>query len=262
MSLSNRVLKAQERETYIINSLLKEGYVLVSNLAKELHVSESTIRKDLTILDKKGLLRRIHGGAMHVTELTNDIALFYENREVKNISGKQRIGRAAAERIKEGQVIAFSGGSTPLQIAHQIPYDIAFTAITNDLSIVNVLSLRPQIDIFVPGGYLRLSRISLIQENTSSILEGTEIDTVFLTVTALDIKKGATAGHIANVIYLRELIVRSKQCVVVADQSKLWNPSQIVICGWNKIDLWITDEIVPESYRQELEKYQVSIVVA
>jgi DeoR/GlpR family transcriptional regulator of sugar metabolism len=261
MHSTRKAENARERAYAIIEILLKRDYVTVSALAAQLTVSDATIRKDLTALEQQGLLRRTHGGVVHMRELTQEIMLFYENREVKNITEKRRIGQAAASRIQEGAVVAFSGGSTPLQIARQIPPGLAFTAITNDLSIVRTLSDHEKIEIFVPGGYLRLGRDNLVGPNAITALQDIEIDQAFLTVTALDPKLGATAGHISNVVYLRELVARTRQCIVVADHSKFQNPPQIVICGWERISILITDEGVSTATRQQIEARGVSVDV-
>ena len=258
----NGTLGAMQREAYIIDCLLKQGYVQVRDLASELSVSQSTIRKDLAVLEQRGLLRRTHGGATNVQDFTYDLNSFYRNREVMNIAEKQRIGQLAAKRIQQDQVVAFSSGTTPLQVAYYIPKELAFTAITNDIEIVRALASYKNVDVFVPGGFLKLSRKALIASDAASRLQGFEIDQVFLTVTGFDLKRGVTAGHISNVVYMRELIARSKQCVVVADSSKLHNPPQIVICGWKEIDVWITDKAAPNDIIQAVGAHGVSIITA
>lgn len=259
--MSNRLHNAEQRATYIIESLLKNYYVSVTDLSSELGVTEATIRKDLSVLEVQGLLRRTHGGATHVRELTHDIVDFYQNRTITRIAEKQLIGRAAFHEMQERQVIAFSSGSTPLQIAREVPPDYEFTAITNDLSIVRVLSRHEKVDVFVPGGYLRLDRDTLVGASAVTALQDFTIDVVFITVTALDLEQGATAGHISNVVYLRELIARTKRCIVVADHTKFQNPPQIVICGWRKIDLLITDSGLAPDVRQQLAARGVEMAV-
>lgn len=252
---------AQQRAHAIIDILLTRDFVRVSEFAARLNVSEATIRKDLTQLEAQGLLRRMHGGALHRRELTREIQQFYEARKVTHLVEKQRIGRAAAALIQTGEVIAFSGGSTPLQIARQLPSGLAFTAITNDLNIVHLLAQHPQIEVFVPGGYLRMGRDNLIGTHTVAALQAFAIDRLFLTVTGLDLRLGATAGHISNVIYLRELVARCRQCIVVADHSKFHNPAQIVICGWERVSLLITDTGIPPVARHQLEAAGIAVQI-
>ena len=254
-------LNPAQREAFIIDRLLKQGYVLVTEMAAELAVSPSTLRSDLRVLEERGLLRRTHGGATNTREFTRDLSAFYDNRQTLHLSEKLRIGRAAAERIGDGEVIAFSSGSTPLQIARHIPATLPFTAITNDLDIARVLSVNPEVDVYIPGGFLRMSRNTLVGPDAIENLKGFEINQVFLTVTGLDPQKGVTAGHIWNVIYLRELIKRSQRCVLVADSSKLENPLQIVICPWQKVDVWITDGGVPAEVIQRVEAQGVSVEI-
>lgn len=254
--------KTQKRYDYISEKLLTEGYVQVQTLAAELETSPTTIRKDLLVLQSHGLLRRTHGGAIPVRELTYEIEHFYKNRAAKNLREKQQIGRVAAQLIQANAVIAFSGGSTPLQIAMQLQHDDPFTAITNDLNIVHTLSQHEHIEIFVPGGYLRMGKDTLVGTHALNALKGFDIDIVFLTVTALDIELGATAGHIGNVLFLRKLVEQSKRCIVVADHDKFENPSQIVICGWDAIDMLITDAGISESIHEQLDKKDITVIIA
>ncbi len=251
----------QGRAAAIIDILLYREYVTVGELAAHLRVSEATIRRDLTALDQQGLLKRTSGGAMHRRELTEELRLFYEKRQTMFLAEKQRIGLAAAQHIAAGETIAFTSGSTPLQIAQQIDDQLRFTAISNDLSIVQSLATHPQVDIFVPGGFLRLGHYGLIGPTAVTALRSIAIDKVFLTVTGLDARLGATAGHIINVIYLRELIARARQCIVVADHSKFENPPQIAICGWDKIHTVITDSGIAQRHRQVVEAKTVELVI-
>lgn len=259
MARSKQWDNPDKRGNAIIDILLRQDYVLVRDLAEELNVSEATIRKDLTALEKQGLLRRTHGGATHVRELTHDIHLFYRTRQIKNRAEKTRIGTAAARHIQANQIIAFSGGSTTLQIARQIAPQQPFTAITNDLNIVRVLAPHDQIEIFVPGGYLRLSRDNLIGPTATTAIRDFDIDILFLTVTGLHMDRGATAGHIGHVVYLRELVARAKRCIVVADHTKFENPAQITICGWEAVDLLITDDGLKLTIAERLAEIGIAL---
>ncbi|MEO0563632.1 MAG: DeoR/GlpR family DNA-binding transcription regulator [Chloroflexota bacterium] len=195
-------------------------------------------------------------------ELTHEIAQFYQTREVSNLPEKQRIGQAAARLIQQGTTIALSGGSTPLQVARHMPTDTSITVVTNDLNIVQVLANHLHLEIFVPGGYLRLGRENLVGANAITALDGLDIAQVFLTVTGLDLDVGATAGHIGNVVYLRALVARAKQCIVIADHTKFENPPQIVICGWEDVDMLISDRGLAPTLQQNLEAKGVKVILA
>jgi len=262
MTTSDKSYNGQDRAEFILNQLLEHQYVLVKDLAQKLNVAEVTIRKDLNLLEDQGLVTRIHGGAIHVSQLTDDIQHFYDNRTVTHVAEKNRIGKVAATYITSGETIAFSSGSTPLQIVNYLPSGLAFTAVTNDLTIVQGLTNKDDVDIFVPGGYLRLGRATLIGNHAIDALRTLEIDKVFLTVTALDLDIGATAGHITNVLFLRQLVKIARQCIVVADHSKFENPSQIVICSWDQIDLLITDSDIPDTIVTQLKQKAITVVTA
>src|SRR5207248_3366777 len=139
-----------ERRRSIMQTLQREGKVLASELSKAMHVSEDTIRRDLRELAAAGELQRVHGGALPRLP-TN--ARFTE-RQQQSPGAKAAIAQAAMRLIRQDQVIILDGGTTPLQVAQQLPPDLRATVITHSPPVALALAVYPEIEVIVIGGKL------------------------------------------------------------------------------------------------------------
>src|SRR6266516_2897678 len=146
-----------ERGEKILQELLRNGEVSVEHLSKRLKISPSTVRRELTELERVGLLRRTHGGAVRVEPM-----LYEPFRHVSSFSAqeqlhaaeKRRIGLAAAEIIRDGEIIALGAGTTTTQVARSIHHRKGITVVTNAVNIAMELSHRADLKLIVTGGIM------------------------------------------------------------------------------------------------------------
>ncbi len=138
-----------ERRSRILNIVEIEGFVGLQSLVDQVAVSESTIRRDLEVLDRNGQIRRTRGGAAYVGESLTD----FEDRRVKARPQKRQVARTVAALIEPGETILLDGGTTTLEVAKQLQGK-SLQVITNSLPIVNVLLNQPKIELIQVGGYL------------------------------------------------------------------------------------------------------------
>src|SRR5882672_7448529 len=146
-----------ERTQKILRELLHDGEVSVERLAKRLEISPSTVRRELAGLELEGLLRRTHGGAIRVEPM-----LYEPFRHVSSFSAqeqlhaaeKRRIGLAAAEIIRDGEIIALGAGTTTTQVARSIRHRKGITVVTNAVNIAMELSHRADLKLIVTGGVM------------------------------------------------------------------------------------------------------------
>ena len=131
----------QEQRHQMIESFLKQQKaVKASELATLLDVSIDTVRRDLEVLEKKGFVKRVHGGAVLIQNKDNVLNKLFNEREVKNLEKKQEVASLAIELIEEGQAIALNGGTTTIEIAKVLVEKFKrLTIITNDLRILSIL---------------------------------------------------------------------------------------------------------------------------
>ena len=149
--------KQQQRLNAIMTALQGAGSVNVEEMAEQLSVTVVTIRRDLDVLEQRGLLRRTHGGAVSIEPF------FYEPfkkdrsfvAQVERLAQeKRRIGRAAAALIEPGQTIAITPGTTTSEVIRGLPFNSNITVITNTVNIAMELSKRKDVNVFVTGGHL------------------------------------------------------------------------------------------------------------
>ena len=143
----------ENRLTYILSLIDKNGQVKVAALACELSVSEMTIRRDLAELEVRNLVRRIHGGAVSRLGRSYEPPLLM--RSASSISAKKAIGKYAAGLVKEGDSIALDVGSTVLEMANYMRGGRNITVLTPSLLVANVFIVEPNMQIILTGGILR-----------------------------------------------------------------------------------------------------------
>ena len=173
-----------EREREII-SILKScgGFVTVRDLCTQLYASESSIRRDLTALENKGIVKKTYGGAELVTNYSNVIA--FNRRTHHNVYAKKLIAKKAVTLIKEGSIVFLDQSSTALYLAHEIINRSGITVVTNNIEIVSLLT-GTAIKTICSGGTLSAdNRICLIGADAQYIFEHTYADIVFFSAKSM-----------------------------------------------------------------------------
>lgn len=252
----------QEHRHHKIESFLKQKKAAkAAELATLLGVSIDTVRRDLEVLEKNGVLKRVHGGAI-LKQNANDVLnkIFYE-REVKNLDKKQEVAALAVELIEEGQAIALNGGTTTIEIAKVLVEKFQrLTIITNDLRILTIVGANKNFNIILTGGFLNPDEYTLYGKQCEEILSTFNIDIAFITANALSIEYGLTDFRIHEVGIIQTILSRTKYKVVVADSTKFETSSFITICPLENIDLIVTDSSLPSNIAEEYAKHNIRIL--
>ena len=141
----------EERRQKVIDLVSERGFIGLSDLAKELQASESTIRRDLDYLDQQGFVKRTHGGAVYQADRAALPAL--EERSQRELDEKRQIAQAAAARINDGDAILLDGGTTTLEVARLL-VDRPLQIVTNSLPIANLFAANRETDLVMLGGYV------------------------------------------------------------------------------------------------------------
>lgn len=230
----------EERRERILHILNGHGRCLVADLARELCVSEVTIRQDLDLLEQRNLLRRTHGGAI----LTSKIGLErpFQVQEESFREEKERIGRAAAEMIADGDTVILDVGTTVTELARQINGKHGLTILTNALNIALLLEENPDNTVIVTGGTLRPIQHSLVNPYGSFILEKIHADIVFFGANGIDAGYGVTNVNMAEAEMKSIFLKTARRRVVLADSSKIGNVALAKFADISDIDRLITDD--------------------
>ena len=252
----------QEQRHQKIESFLKQQKaVKASELATLLDVSIDTVRRDLEVLEKKGFLKRVHGGAILIQNKDNVLNKIFNEREVKNLEKKQEVASLAIELIEEGQAIALNGGTTTIEIAKVLVEKFKrLTIITNDLRILCILGANKNFNVILTGGFYNPEEYTLYGKQCEEVLSHFNIDIAFITVNALSLEHGLTDFRMHEVGVIQTILSRTKYKVVVADSSKFETSSYINICPLKNIDLIVTDSSLPFNMVEEYSKHNIRIL--
>ncbi|GAA1670903.1 DeoR/GlpR family DNA-binding transcription regulator [Fodinicola feengrottensis] len=236
-----------ERLTTLLGMLGQREQLVVEDVAEELDVSASTIRRDLDYLAEQQLLTRTRGGAV-ANDLAYDLPLRYKT--ARNAPEKQRISAAAAALAEPGMSVGLNGGTTTASIARALAMraDLGtrgeapgLTVVTNALNIAHELAVRPNIKIVVTGGVARPQSFELSGPLATWVLNELTLDVLFLGVDAFDPDSGAFAHHEGEASINRLMVDRAARVVAVADGSKLGRRAFARICPTERVHTLVTD---------------------
>jgi DeoR family transcriptional regulator of aga operon len=250
-----------ERRKSILERINKEGKVFVHDLSKEFNVSEVAIRNDLQQLEKKYLLIRVRGGAIKV-EGGVSIDHGLSEKDKLHREEKARIGKKAVQLIKEHDTIIIDSGTTTMEFAKNLDQVEDITVICNALNIASQLAQFKNINLIVPGGYLRRNSLSLVGPLADKNLNNMYVDKVIMGVDGFDTKYGIYTPNIEEAYFNEIMIKVSKEVIVLCDSSKFKRRSLAFICGIDKIHYVITDDGIQESDRKLLEDAGIQVIIA
>jgi DeoR/GlpR family transcriptional regulator of sugar metabolism len=253
------MIPSDPRHIYILERIESEGSVTVNQLAKELEVSEITIRRELSILTDAGYVKRIHGGAVSLRGRSVVKPFYLRNQQNKD--AKQAIGKYAAEMILDGDSIALDAGTTILEIANNLVNRRNLTILTPNFHIAAKLLNLPDIRVILPGGILKQTEGSLIGEIAVETLQKYFVDRFFIGVGAIDSRVGLTEQSLEDTQVKRVLIDNSKERILVADSSKFEQVAFAFVAKLDEITQFITDKRPPEPLFESLKRVGVEIHV-
>lgn len=227
----------EERHHHILSKIKLSRKVLSTELSIELNVSEDTIRRDLNELSAKGLIKKVHGGALPIDRNT----LSYGERSNYNLEEKNIIAKKAVKLIKDGQIIIMSGSTTNLQLAKIIPPDIKATIYTYSLPIALQLTEHPSVEIIFIGGKLhKPAQVTVGLDVVSSISE-LRVDLCFMGTGGINILNGMTEPN-WEVSHIKKcMIAASEEVIVLCAKSKINEVKGYSVAPIHKIDTIVTD---------------------
>ena len=254
----------EERRRLILELLEEQGSVTVTDLCERFTVSDMTIRRDLRDLGKKGLVRRIHGGA--VSNLSRGYEPPYQLRVGQQIDEKRAIGMKAAEFIGDGDIIGLDFGSTTLEIVKFLEEKRDLTIVTASLLIANEiignLSLSVNIRLILTGGVVRTREMSMQGNYAEEAFKEFHVDKAFIGVGGLSLNDGLTDYNVEDAQIKRALINSSKHSIVVLDHTKLERTKFASIVPLSRIDAIITDSHAPQDVVKDLREAGVTVTIA
>jgi len=243
-----------DRLRTLVLRLREDGQVSVPDLARDLGVTQSTIRRDLARLALDGSVVRTYGGAAMP-------GAAMPRRDDATAEAKRAISAAAAELIEDGQTVAISSGSTTLELARRL-VDRRLTVITNALDVANVLLDREGIELIVLGGVVRPRMHSMLGHLAELALGELRADTLFMGIGAIDPERGLMNDSVPEIITDRALRASSRNCVVLADATKFCQVAPAFVFGLDQVNTVVTDASIDPADVSSLTANNVRVIVA
>jgi len=249
----------EERRRSILETLHREGRVLVTELARQFRTSQITIRKDLEVLDNQGLIQRTHGGALPVQAgALLDPTL--REKEKLHRKEKMRIAMAAAKLVEEGESVLLDSGTTTTAIARALKDASKLTVITNATNIAAELA-GTNVDVILTGGTLRKNSFSLVGPLAEQTLRQLSADILFLGVDGFDTKAGLFTPNVLEAQVNRIMVEIATRTVAVCDSSKFGRRSLCNIVPTSAVNQVITDKNISKHDLQTLREAGVSVTL-
>jgi DeoR/GlpR family transcriptional regulator of sugar metabolism len=239
------MMDVRTRRRLTLEVLQRTGEIRVGDLAAELGCSEMTVRRDLDALDREGVVRRIHGGAVGLHLRRDEIP--YSVRALQDVEAKQRIGAAVAGMLADGETVVLDSGTTALEVARSL-HGRSVTVLPLGLRTVAELMDDDTVQLIIPGGEVRPGELSLVGELSEVAFERLRFDTFILGCCGVDADDGVTSHLPEDARVKRAAIRGSRRTIAVADASKLGRVAFGHVCPLNALERLVTDTEADEGH--------------
>jgi DeoR/GlpR family transcriptional regulator of sugar metabolism len=255
------MMLARQRQRYILESVQREGAVRVGDLCRELGVSDMTVRRDLDVLARAGLVDKVHGGATAAHPSAAEEPGF-EVKWLRLQREKEAIARAAVELVQPGTAVGVSAGTTTWALAHELREVPGLTVVTNSIQVAEVLYKGGVHQTVVLTGGVRTPSDALVGPLAVSALRQLHLDVVFMGVHGMDAERGLMTPNLLEADVDRALVQAGRRVVVVADHTK-WDTVGIsTFAGLDEVDVVVTDTGLPAAARATLSASVDELVLA
>jgi len=249
----------EERQQWIVEHARAIGRVEVAALSDELDVTTETIRRDLKVLERHGLLRRVHGGAIPVERLGFEPGL--AARDAVLIAEKERIAKAAlAELPAEGSIL-LDAGTTTARLADVLPLDRELVVLTNGLPIAMSLSGRPNLTVLLVGGRVRGRTLAAVDNWALHALGDSYVDVAFLATNGVSVERGLTTPDTTEAAVKRAMVASARRAVLLADHTKVGNDHLARFADLDDLDVIITDSGIEPDDAERLRSRGPRVVI-
>lgn len=251
---------AEERQQAVAELVMRDGRVDVAQLVDEFAVTSETIRRDLVALERRGVLRRTHGGAIPVARLGFEPAT--RVRAAVMQAEKERIAQAALTEVPAEGAILIDAGTTTGVFAERLPDDRVLKVVTNSLQVINALVTKPNIEIMVLGGRLRSVSLCTVDVWALRALADIRVDVAFIGVNGLTVEHGMTTSDQAEATTKAAMMHSARRVVVLADHSKIGTEYFHLMGDLSQVDVLVTDSGLDEDLAEDVRAAGPQVVTA
>lgn len=249
----------QERLAKIEEYLKANQTATLTDISNLNEVSVDTVRRDLEILETRGVLKRVRGGAVY-RQLDVDVQTF-DIRRSEHVELKRELASQLKTLIADGQSVLLNSGTTNIEVAKFLVENYnRLTILTNNIYVLDVLAETKKFTTIVPGGIVDTSENAILGDQCEQDILQYNIDTAVIAVDAISFEKGVTHSHPNQVSVMRAMMKTSRKKVFVADHTKFGRVSCMNVCSIDEMDTIVSDSGFPEELRERFEMQGVIVV--
>ncbi len=237
-----------ERRNCILEILSAKHAATVDELCATLYSSGATIRRDLQILENSGLIRRTHGGAVHIDNNTHDFPLTL--RENENAAAKEQLAQKALSLIKDGQTLFMDASSTVCHLARRLNGFQNLRVITNGLKTASILAEFGGVEVYSTGGRLRENAMSFTGNQALEFVRNFNADIAFISCRGIETEVGITDADESEASLKRVYIQNARHVILMCDSSKLGKRYFCKVGPLDSVHKIITNGQLPTEYQR------------
>lgn len=251
---------AEERQQRIAERARSQGRVDVTALAADFDVTTETIRRDLTALERQGVVRKVHGGAIPVERIGFEPGL--STRDAVMTAEKERIGKAALAELPDEGALLIDAGTTTARLAEVMPGDRELTVVTNAPLIATTLVGHSMTTVLMIGGKVRGRTMATVDDWALRALADTYVDVAFIGANGVSAERGLTTPDTGEAAVKRAMIAAARRVVVLTDHTKVGADCLARFGSLADVDVLITDTGLDADAAEELSAAGPKVVRA
>jgi len=252
----------EERHQQILESIAANGRISIGEIQERFDVSVDSARRDLRILEEKGLLKRTHGGAIPLTQVGILPPRDRNMQEMEIYDNYDAIAKAGASYIRENDIVYLTSGSVGFLMLKYLPRGIPYTLVVNSVSLANELKMWDNVTVYITGGKMRMhSTASLVDSFATAFVKNLHFDLALMTGAGVDAAFGFSNGTDETATFQRAVLANSRRKVLMLPNQKIGFKAFIKVCDTNAFDVLLTDWDAPEDELARIEEAGVRVVV-
>jgi DeoR family transcriptional regulator, fructose operon transcriptional repressor len=242
----------EERHEAILKIINESGRISIGDIQEKFDVSIDSARRDLRILEEKGLLKRTHGGAIPIMQVGYLPPRVRDMKNMEVYENYDAIAKRGAEFVKENDIVYLTGGSVGFLMLKHLPRNIKYTLVLNSVTLAEELKYWDNVTVYIVGGKIRQhGTASLVDSFATAFVKDMHFDVNLMTAGGADAGFGVSNGTDETATYQRAVIENSRRNILLMPNQKIGFKAFIKVCDVNKFDTLITDW---DSLEEELTK--------
>ena len=250
----------EERHNEISEIINLNGKITISEITGKYGISDESARRDLRLLEQKGICKRTHGGAIRAGQVSVRPPKDRKLDEMPVFDNYREISRTAASMIRENDIVYLTGGSFGYIMISFLPRDIHYTLVVNNVDVAKALRDFDNVDVYIAGGKMRQSG-SLVDSFATNFVSQLHFDLCFITGAGVTADFGLSNGTDETATFQRAVIKNSRKKCLLIPSSKVGVDSFVKVCEVEEFDSIITDWDCVEEQISAIEEKGVEVII-